>query len=552
MLLSLHIENYALIRKLDIPFEAGLSVITGETGAGKSIILGALNLILGNRADSSILPSGESKCLIEGFFRINTPAFLNLLEEYDITPDDITIIRREVFSTGKSRAFVNDTPVNLSLLKTLGDLLIDVHSQYDTLLLRDADYQMEVLDQFAGNASLLETYQKQFLALGKNREHLAFIREKEHKAKQEQEYQQHLYNELELAALGDNEQENLENELNILSNAGEIKYNLLQLLEILDRADKTVLSDLSSVQQLFRRICSMHPSLQEKADRIDSICIEIKEIARELDHFNDQISHDPGRMEWVHQRLDLIYQLQKKHKVSDIESLNNIRLELKDELASLYSLDLEISQLEKQIHTEKTELDRLAKKLSASRSLVKDVVVDQMLLMIRQMGMPDGRFEISFSSQQEAGPNGCDRVQFLFSANKGNAPGEISKSASGGELSRLMLAIKSMIGSQRLLPTMVFDEIDIGISGEIASRIGQILVNLASRKQLIVITHLPQIAGRASHHYLVYKQTDENQTNTCVRLLSEAERVREIAQMISGDSFSEKTLDTARELMRNN
>ncbi|HRY32259.1 MAG TPA: DNA repair protein RecN [Bacteroidales bacterium] len=552
MLLSLHIENYALIRKLDIPFETGLSVITGETGAGKSIILGALNLILGNRADTSILPEGENRCLIEGFFRMQSPAFTALLEENDIPPDDITIIRREVFASGKSRAFVNDTPVNLTLLKTLGDLLIDVHSQYDTLLLRDADYQMEVLDQFAGNMELLDTYQKQYLTLGKNREYLTFLKDKESKAKLEQDFQQHLFQELEHAALGDNEQESLENELNILSNAGEIKNILFQLLEILDNGDKTILTDLNNVQQLFRRICSLNPSLQDKAERIDDMYIEIKEIARELDHLSNHISHDPGRMEWVQQRLDLIYQLQKKHKVNDVQALNHIRLELKQQLASLYSLDHEISQLEKQLQAEEIQLDRHAKTLTASRMRVKEAVKEQLLAMIRQMGMPDGRFDILISDLQEAGPSGRDRVQFLFSANKGTSPGEISRMASGGELSRLMLAIKSMTGSQRLLPTMIFDEIDIGISGETASKIGQILVNLASRKQLIVITHLPQIAGRAAHHYLVFKESGENQTKTCVKLLNETERIREIAQMISGEAFSEKTLDTARELMGNN
>lgn len=551
MLVSLYIENYALIKKMEIRFQPGLTVITGETGAGKSIVLGALGLILGQRADSTVLQDTNSKCIVEGCFNLKSEEHLPFFEEHDLDFEETTLIRREITVSGKSRAFINDTPVNLNVIKDLGDRLIDIHSQHETLYLRDPFFQLEVLDQYAGHTLLLEEYAKHYYAWKKSTEQLALLREKERQSKLDQDYYQYLFNELDAAAFSANEQEELEEELAVLSHAGDIKSGILTILDILDKSEQSLISRISEVQHLFNSIASFHPQLKEMNDRMSAISIETRDISRELDHLSDHIQVDPQRQEWVQSRLDTLYTLQKKHGVNTIQELTMIREDFEKKLLAVTSIEEEIKQLSLSEKEEFQQLDQLGGKLHEGRKKAIHQVRKEILVILSQLGMPNASFEVAMHHLSSPCENGKDQVNFLFSANKGSAPADISKVASGGELSRLMLAVKSMVSRQKLLPTLIFDEIDLGISGEIASKVGQILQKLSDEKQLIVITHLPQIAGRGQYHYYIYKMDGEKDTTTHLKVLNEEERVEEIARMISGDSYSGSTLETARELLEN-
>ncbi|MHC1707585.1 MAG: DNA repair protein RecN [Bacteroidales bacterium] len=552
MLVSLYIENYALIRNMEIRFFNGLTVITGETGAGKSIILGALGLILGQRADSTVLQDSGAKCIVEAGFNLERYKLDQFFMDHDLDSEEITLLRREINPQGKSRAFINDTPVNLAVLKELGDKLVDIHSQHETLYLRDPFFQLEVLDQYAGNNSMLDIYSQHFHSWKTCKEQLAFLKEKEKQTKLDHDFNQFLFQELDAAALSDAEQESLEEESGLLSHAGEIKSGILSIIDALDQSDQALLGKLSEIQHRFSEMANYHPLLKEMNDRIAAVNIEVKDLSRELVHFSEHVQVDPVRQEWVQSRLDTIYTLQKKHGVTSIAELNRIKNDLDDRLADAVSLEDEILTLTKREAEELLKTRSLGEQLTESRKSVVPGVRKEILGILAELGMPNASIEIIIRQQEAPGLLGFDQVTFLFSANKGSVPGEINKIASGGELSRLMLAVKSMISRQKLLPTLIFDEIDMGISGETASRVGHILQKLSEEKQLIVITHLPQIAGKGNYHYYIYKIDNQTVTTTHLKILNEIERVEEIARMISGDSFSGNTLETARELLENN
>lgn len=552
MLQALTIENYALIRKLDITFQPGLTVVTGETGAGKSIILGALGLVLGQRADTTMLSDNSSKCIVEGSFQLKQYGLNSFFAENDIDYEDVTIIRREINAAGKTRAFINDTPVNLNIIKELGDKLVDIHSQHETLTLRNAYFQLEVLDQYAGNLALLEEYHLHYQQHKKNREELARLREKEKQARLDQDFYTFLFTELQAAGLSEEEQPSLEEELALLSHAGDIKNGIMTILDILDQSEVSMLSKTNEIIRLFDTISAFHPQLQELEKRMKELYVEARDITGELNHLSDQVQVNPARLEQVQNRLDTIYTLQKKHRVNTVSELLVLQSEFDERLQAVSSLEEEINKLELQETETGKLIQDIGNQITEGRKAAIPGVEKGILELLQELGMPDASFEVELISLSVPAESGFDQVRFLFSANKGSVPGEISKIASGGELSRVMLAVKSMVSRQQLLPTLIFDEIDMGISGEIAARVGAILQKLSDTKQLIVITHLPQIAGKGSYHYYVYKTTGESNTNTHMRILTDEERVEEIARMISGDSFSGNTLETARELLLNN
>ncbi|MCX6272921.1 MAG: DNA repair protein RecN [Bacteroidetes bacterium] len=552
MLQTLSIENYALIQKLEISFGPGLTVITGETGAGKSIILGALGLILGNRADTQVLRDNRSKCIVEGTFNIKGYGLENYFSSYDIDFDENTIIRREINTAGKTRAFINDTPVNLNQLKEFGDYLVDIHSQHETLYLRNPYFQLEVLDHYAANQALLADYQQHYLKLKKILEQLNQAREQEKKSKLDHDYYLFLFNELEAAGLEPGEQERLEEEMSLLGHASEIKTGIQAILELLDLTEYAALRQISEVNTILSRLGEFHSPLKNFETRLKSVYIETKDIYRELESLSESVQTDPARMEWIQGRLDTIYNLQKKHRAANVDELITIYNDLDYRLQSITTLEEKILKLEKEAQEMQEKVNDLAHSLSDSRKTVVPQVEDELLDTLLEVGMPNARFSVDMKELDQPGEKGSDQVRFLFSANKGSSMGELSRVASGGELSRVMLGIKSMVSRQKLLPTLIFDEIDMGVSGEIASRVGMILTRLSETKQLIVITHLPQIAGKGKQHYYVYKISGEKETTTEIRPLSDTQRVEEIARMISGDSYSDNTLETARELLVNN
>ncbi len=549
MLTQLFIENYALIRKMDLSFQPGMTVITGETGAGKSIILGALGLLLGQRADTSVLSDHKGKCVVEGKFLLKGYNLDSFFEEHDIDYDDQTLLRREINPLGKSRAFINDTPVTLNTMKDLGDRLIDIHSQHETLFIRNTHFQIDVLDQYAGHQSLLNNYQIRYLELQKSKISLDKYLEQEKQSSLDRDYYQFLFDELETAQLSPGELELLEEEFSLLSHAGEIKGTLLKVLELLDHSDRAVMPLHTEINHHLGNLASFHPTLKEAETRMNSVYIELKDLVQELEKTAETIVLDPERLNWVQQRIDHLYALLKKHRVQSVGDLMKLKEEYDRHLQQVESLAGLIETLSKEVKEQETALHEMAGDISQSRRQVVPGVEKEMTSLLHQLGMPDARFTIRMDPLPEPGEKGQDQVHFLFSANKGSAPSELGRGASGGELSRIMLAVKSMVSGQKILPTMIFDEIDMGVSGDTAVRVGQILLKLSESKQLVVITHLPQIAGKGSQHFLVFKTSGTNETITQVKVLTPEERVGEIARMISGDSVTDHGLGTARELL---
>lgn len=550
MLLKLLIENYALIDKLEIGFSPGLTVITGETGAGKSILVGALSLILGERADSSLLADPNRKCIVEGTVLISQYGLGTFFKDHDIDYEEHTIIRREISSAGKSRAFVNDVPVSVNLLKELGERLISIHSQHAVLTISDPAFQLAVIDDFAGIQTKGSVYRTRFRRHQVKKQELEDLKSEEQKARNEREYHQFMLDELVKAGLKAGEQEEMERQQELLSHAEEIKTGLLKSIHRISADEVGILASFSEVINILTALSEYHPDIKVIVDRTISNQVDIKDILSELQHIEPTIFYDPEEGNRIAERLDLIYRLEKKHGVDTVEKLIALRNEISDRVAGTDQLSERILTMEKELDADKKELMVLAREISNARKAAVPGFEKEMVALLNQVGMPSARFRTGLETSDFPGRDGLDRVRFLFSANKGVEPADLGNVASGGELSRLMLSVKSLITRKNLLPTVIFDEIDNGISGEVAGRVGTILRKMAERMQVIAITHLPQIAGKGEAHLRVYKKDLKLATRSMIAQLSQEERVEEIARMLSSEKVSDAAVMTARELMK--
>jgi len=549
MLSRLSIKNYALIDELDIQPSKGLNILTGETGAGKSIILGALSLILGQRAESKYFYNQAQKCVIEGFFNIADYHLQGFFEEQDLDYEVETILRREISADGKSRAFVNDTPVTLTALKALGERLIDIHSQHATLEINTEDFQLMTLDSVAENNALLNQYQSSYKQYKQTNTALKELLEEVKQAQTEADYHQFLFDELAEAKLVADEQDLLEQEQNQLSHAEEIKRSLLAANFALNEQEQAAISLLKEAISQLQQAERYLPNLHELTERLQSSLIEIKDISEEIERTEQHTLFDEDRLSTVNDRLSLLFQLQQKHHVDDVPALILIKEELENKLLKNSSNDEKVEKLTQETARLKKACEELAQQLTASRKKAIEIVQQEVVKVLTEVGMPNSILQVELSSSEQLRNSGQDAIRFLFSANKGQEPQPLNKVASGGELSRLMLAIKSLIAKTSALPTIIFDEIDTGISGEVALKVGNVMESMAKYMQVIAITHLPQIASKGQSHYQVYKADEQEKTRTNMRRLAQEERVVEIAQMLSGSNPGEAALQHAKELL---
>ncbi len=549
MLQKLSIRNYALIDSLDIEFDNGLNIITGETGAGKSIILGALSLILGQRAESKYFFSQDKKCVIEGNFILADENLREIFESYDLDFSNETILRREISIDGKTRSFINDTPVNLSVLKQIGERLIDIHSQHATQEINDANFQLLIVDSLANHHNLLFDYRSGFKKLKQESNSLKKIIDDANEARSKQDYEQFLFNELEQANIKDNEQEELEQELERLTHAETIKRALLTAAGLLNESEPSALQILKETSLQLQGIEKFDPLINTLYERLRSSIIEIKDIADELSVMEENTLHSADRLDIINQRLDLFYSLQQKHRVANNTELLEIQSQLERNLNQLLSSDENIEKLQKQIEQLKKDLQKQAAQLSINRKKAIKVVEDQTSATLKRVGMPNAKLVLAQKALVELNKDGLDEITLLFTANAGQAPAPVNKVASGGELSRLMLAIKALLAQHTSLPTIIFDEIDTGISGETALKVGEVIAHLGENMQVISITHLPQIAAKGKSHYFVYKNDENGKTTTGIRKLKQEERVGVIAEMLSGKNPGLSAVDNAKELL---
>ena len=549
MLASITIKNYALINELHIDFSSGLSIITGETGAGKSILLGALGLVLGNRADSSTLKNTNKKCVIEAIVSIHSYNLQDFFETEDIDYETNTILRREILPSGKSRAFINDTPVTLLVLSALRARLIDIHSQHQTLQVSDQEFQFQLLDAVANNESKLASYQIGLASYTKEKKKLEEIQHKQREAHLQYDYNSHLYNELLEAKLIEDEQELLEEKLEKINNVEEIKQNLSVALQITTDENIGIQNLLYSLEQKLTKIDSYSKEYQELSDRISSVKIELDDIIGDLESAFEQVDFNPSEATQLNNRLQLIYNLQKKHYVNSISELLTIQSALLIKVNTVENAEQSILDQETIVKGIANKLDAVALKISDARSKIILKLSKQLADILADLGMPHARFQIKNTPSENYYKNGKDSLEFLFSANKGGQYGELKKVASGGELSRVMLAIKKILSENSQLPTIIFDEIDSGVSGEVSNKMAHIMSQMSRKMQVITITHLPQIAAKGNQHYKVYKDEVNHITTTNLKQLSEDERIVEIAEMLSGKIISDSALTHARELL---
>lgn len=551
MLRSLYIQNYALIEKLDISFEQGFSVITGETGAGKSIILGAIGLLLGQRADVKSIRTGATKCIIEARFDISNYHMQPFFEENELDYEDECILRRELYASGKSRAFINDTPAQLAQMKELGEQLIDIHSQHQNLLLNKEGFQLNVLDLLAHDEPALSAYQAAYKQWKQAQNDLDRLLERAARDKADEDYIRFQWEQLEEAHLTKGEQEELEQEAETLSHAEDIKTSLYRTDQLFNNEEGGLLSNLKECCNVMAELQAVYPAAEEWANRLESSYIELKDIADEVSDREEQVEFNPTRLDEVNERLNLIYSLQQKHRMDTVDELMALRDDYATRLASISSSDEEIETLKKRCGELQSEVRRQAAGLTEARREAAREVERQMAARLVPLGMPNVRFVVDMGERKEPGLHGMDTVTFLFSANKNGTLQNISSVASGGEIARVMLSVKAMIAGAVKLPTIVFDEIDTGVSGEIADRMADIMQEMANNdRQVISITHLPQIASRGRAHYKVYKKDNETETNSHIRRLTDEERVEEIAHMLSGATLTEAALNNARALLK--
>jgi DNA repair protein RecN (Recombination protein N) len=549
MLVKLYVHNYALIKDLDVELENGLTIITGETGAGKTILLGALSLILGSRADSSVLLEKEEKCVVEGTFNIEGYDLEEFYSANELDYEPVTIMRREINPAGKSRAFINDTPVTVNLLKDLGEHLIDIHSQHQTLMLQGNSFQLKVIDSFAGNGKSADEYRKAFRSYRSLKKEYDEAREKAEKNQSDLEYYSFQLNQLEEAKLAEDEQEGLEKEQELLTHAEEIKVALGTASDLLSSETGSILFKLKEARQNLTKIKEFLPDDGEILKRTESSYIEINDLASEIEKLASAIDADPKRLTQVNERLDGIYSLMQKHRVTSVKDLITKREEIKKIVRSIVGSDERLAELDSLLKKDIGLLKRLSGEISGKRKGVIAEVEKKITLLLRQLGMPNAKFRISLSELPDFTITGTDHADFLFSANKQVEPENLSKIASGGELSRVMLSLKSLLTRNMSLPTIIFDEIDSGVSGEVADKVGQILAGMGKYMQVINITHLPQVAARGEMHYHVYKDETGNSTITRIKLLTDRERVVEVARLLSGSEITETAMKNAKELI---
>jgi DNA repair protein RecN (Recombination protein N) len=549
MIRSLTVSNYAIIEQLEIQFSGGLTTITGETGAGKSILLGALGLILGNRGDAAVLKNKEQKCVVEGVFEMKSKKLVAFLDTNEIEPDTTVILRREISPNGKSRAFINDTPVSIQILKEAGDFLIDIHSQHENLDLNHNLYQLGVLDAFSASIALLETYQheyRKFAAISKELEAFKTISEK---SRAELDFLLFQFTELDQAKIKEGEMDDLEKHLEILSHAEEIKTGLYSVYQAISGDETNVVNILKETENTLVRLGKFYPSAVALQQRIGSTVIELRDISSEMERLADKTEVDPASLEKVQERLNLLYSLLQKHRVNNLDELIRLRNEMDNRILELSSAEFRIGDLEKELKSQVIIVKDLAIKLSSHRNKAIPQMEKTIVEMLIQLGIPNAQFKLQNQLTEDPGLYGIDSIKFLFTANRKTDLQDIAKIASGGELSRLMLSIKSIISGSLGLPTIIFDEIDTGVSGEIAFRVGKIMKTMSADRQVFAITHLPQVAAKGDQHFLVYKDEKESGTITEIKQLGKEERLVEIARMLSGEQTTEAAMANARELL---
>ena len=534
MLKQLHISNYALIDELDVSFESGFNVITGETGAGKSILLGALGFALGDRADTNVLYDKDKKCVVEAAFSLNDDALKPIFEENDLDFETECIFRRELNPQKKSRAFINDTPVALQTMKEIGCQLVDIHSQHDSLLLTNADFQLKLLDEISQNGEVLSQYQAEYGHYNTLKRKLNELKEMATKNAAENDYLKFQLDELDKAQLKEGEYAEIEQTLSVMENAEEIKT----LLVTANGA-----STLSRLKHLL-------PDTENLQERVDILKVELKDIAYELRRHEDGTQFDEGQLQNLQERYDLLNRLMMKHRVNDFGELIALRDSLKERVNAFENIDEAIAKAEKELKDSEKQLSSLAKTLHDKRCQAAKVFSEKVTILVQQLAMPFAQFQVSVENIENFGSKGCDEIRFLFSANKGIAVDDIRRVASGGELSRLMLSIKSAVSDYNYIPTLIFDEIDTGVSGEVAAKIGSIMRQMGISLQLISITHLPQVASQAEHHYFIYKDNEGTRTQSHIRVLQHEERITEIAKMLSNDQVTPEALRAAEVLLK--
>ncbi|MBN9282970.1 MULTISPECIES: DNA repair protein RecN [unclassified Flavobacterium] len=549
MLASLSIKNFALIEQLDIRFSNEFSIITGETGAGKSILLGALGLVLGRRADLTSLKDKEQKCIIEAHFEIKAYALQPFFEENDLDYEDTTIIRREILPSGKSRAFVNDSPVNLQELQQLGDFLLDIHSQHQTQELSNEEYQIQILDAIAGQQPLLQEYKSSLSTYKAVKSKLKKLQSEKEALVKEQDYNSFLLEELLAANLKEGEQQEYEAVFEKLNNVEFIKESLDKSLAVADEEQIGVTQNLKEIKASLQKIAGLSAEYQELFDRVSSVLIEFDDVSDEIRKHAETLMSDPEQLELVNQKLQLIYSLQKKHQVGTVEELLVIQNDLDNKAVFADDLEALIHSLEKELEATIVVLDAKAAAISESRKQAAPVLIEKIIAILSELGMPNARFEFEIKQTDTYLLSGKDEVQLLFSANKGTSFGLLKKVASGGEMSRIMLAVKAILANYTKLPTIIFDEIDTGVSGEIAHKMGDIMKKMSKQMQVFAITHLPQIAAKGNQHYKVFKSTQGENTVSELKLLGNEERIVEIAEMLSGKDISDSALNHAKSLL---
>jgi DNA repair protein RecN (Recombination protein N) len=549
LLTALSIKNYALIEDIKIDLQQGFTIITGETGAGKSIMLGALGLLLGKRADYSVIKNNQNKCVIEGTFNVSNYHLKGFFEKEDLDYEEITIVRREILASGKSRAFINDTPVTLPVLVKLGDLLIDIHGQHQTLSLGENTYQFQVLDVLAKNRELLGTYRSELKSLRKLEQNLAELKEEQARAIKEHDYNLFLVTELEEARLKSGMQEELEERFEELNNVEVLTEHLSSALNQVRQEEIGSLASLKDVRASLAKISGLSANFATLHERVQSVIIELDDIEQELENSLERIEANPEELEEVNAKLQLIYNLQKKHAASSVEELLEITTALREKVDMTENAEANLEKLQKEIQLKKEGLNKIATEIHTKRASVIATFTKDVEKIIGDLGMPNARLKIELEQQKEFFANGQDQLSWFLSANKGGNFSDIKKAASGGELSRIMLAVKSILATKSKLPTIIFDEIDTGVSGDIAQKMGDILQKMGSSMQVISITHLPQIAGKGSSHFKIFKQDEANNTVTKIKELNTGERIEELAMMLGGDTRSESAMAHARSLL---
>lgn len=549
MLRHLHIRNYALIGELSVDFAEGFSVITGETGAGKSILLGALGFVLGDRADTGVLFDKEMKCVVEAHFHLSDESLRPLFEKNDLDFDTECIFRRELSPQKKSRAFINDTPVSLQTMKEVGNQLVDIHSQHDSLLLTDADFQLHLLDEIAKNHELLSHYRQEFATYNTLSRRLKELQTSAEKNIAENDYLKFQLDELQKAQLKEGEYSEIEQSLKVMENAEEIRSLLFSANGLLESTETAILPQLNELSSVLHRLKQLVPSLEELQERIDSAQVELKDISYDLDRVGDDAQFDESKLQELQERYDLLNRLMMKHHVKEFEALIELRDALEAKVNAFENIDQEIEQTEKALKEQTLKLQQFATKLHSQRVKAAKTFGESVTDLARQLAMPHAVFQIAVEPLTMFCTTGMDQIRFLFSANKGVEVAELSKVASGGELSRLMLSIKSVVSKHSYIPTLIFDEIDTGVSGEVAAKIGGIMQGMGASLQLISITHLPQVASKAQHHFFIYKDNEGSRTQSHIKLLTAGERVTEIAKMLSNDKVTPEALKAAEVLL---